>query len=229
MIEELKDLDSLSQSHDENLVKQWQLSTDLTSLSALLLGGGGSDNFHFGIQVKHLRGKMGYRFNAEFYPQSRQNWPFSQGRALDIVGTEILYLNSYQTGYLIRSGFGIERELKKDKGRSYIGVDLPLTYELVQVSAYNYWIDPISNELDGIGFNHNNVNVHNAGIGLVPFLGYEFYLGKRLGFNIEAKTDFNFLFGEAYLVEDNAQIVKSGQTFNFRIFPLLDFRIHYRI
>ena len=229
MVDELRDLDTLAKPSLDETFTQFQISADLTSISAGLLGGASQDNFHFGIQAKYLRNKLGYRFQLEYYPQSKVSWFFSPGRAIDLQGDEVLYLNSFQQGRMIRSRFGIERQLKQAKGRSYIGMDMPVSYEFVTIDAFNYWLDPVQNELVGTGFNNNSVTVHNVGVGFVPFLGYEFHVGNRLGFNIEAKADFNLMFGEGYFIADNADITKSGQTFNFRTFPLLNFRIHYRI
>jgi len=97
------------------------------------------------------------------------------------------------------------------------------------VSAFNYLEDPNSNEPSDLSFQARTEVVKSAGLGLVPFIGYEVRAGKRLGFNLEAKADFNVMFGEGYFIDNNAIITKSGTLFNFRTFPLLDFRIHYRI
>ncbi len=70
MVDELKDLDT---SSIEEPFSQFQISADITSITAGLLGGGGDGDFHFGIQAKYLRNKMGFRFQFEFYPQTTTN------------------------------------------------------------------------------------------------------------------------------------------------------------
>ncbi len=137
LVDELRDLDTLAKPSLNETLTQFQISADLTSISAGSLGDTSQDNFHFGIKAKYLRNKLGYRFQLEYYPQSKVSWFFSPDRAIDIQGDEVLYLNSFQQGRMIRSGFGIERQLKQVKGRSYFGMDMPVSYEFVNIDALN--------------------------------------------------------------------------------------------
>ena len=227
MVDELKDLDTLTQSSLVEPFSQFQISADLISITAGLLGGGGDGDFHFGIQAKYLRNKMGYRFQLEFYPQTTTNW--GNSRPIEIVGNEIIYLVVNENAQMLRSGFGIERGRPSKYGRSYYGIDMPITYQQNQLSAFTCLDDPSSDEPRSFSMTSNTEMIRYLGFGLRPFIGYEIHAGKRFGFNLKAKADFNFMVAEGYFVDDNAVITKSGQSFNFRTFPLLDFRIHYRI
>lgn len=224
MVDELKDLDT---SSIEEPFSQFQISADITSITAGLLGGGGDGDFHFGIQAKYLRNKMGFRFQFEFYPQTTTNW--GNSRLIGIVGNKIVYLVVNENTKMLRSGFGIERGRPSKYCRSYYGIDMPITYQPNQLSAFTYSDDPSADEPSSFSMTSNTETIRYAGFGLRPFIGYEIHAGKRFGFNLEAKADFNFMVAEGYFADDNAVINRSGQSFNFRTFPLLDFRFHYRI
>lgn len=234
-VQELSDYDndSTQVKTQTEVFKQFQISADLSAITAGLMGGVSPKNLHIGLQSKWLRNRLGYRFQIEFYPNSQYQYPFGHGPPVDIVGNEVVFLSRSTTGRLLRSGFGVEYQLSNKRNRTYMGIDIPVSYEHVTTSAHIYSVDVTGNDQVGGflgGFNQANSLVTNGfGVGSAPFFGYELRAGKRLGFNIETKLDFNLIFSEGVFVDNNATITKTGTNFYFRTFPLLDFRIHYRI
>ena len=58
-----------------------QISFDVSSMTAVLLGGNPESSFHLGLQVRRVIGNTAYRFTGEFYPQTRL-YPFFSNRML---------------------------------------------------------------------------------------------------------------------------------------------------
>jgi hypothetical protein len=69
-----------------------QISFDVSSMTAVLLGGNLESSFHLGLQVRRVIGNTAYRFTGEFYPQTRL-YPFFSNRMLEEAsGDEVRYL-----------------------------------------------------------------------------------------------------------------------------------------
>jgi hypothetical protein len=228
---ELQDFDVVS-SRPLNSYR-WQISADLTSFVAVLLGGTTYSTGHLGLGAKYRFGSHALRFQTEFYPNSRSTGWLGNQRVVSVNTSDVIYLHSSQTGRLIRSGFGLEKGWEKERGRFYILFDGILNGEQIDVYAYNRSV-PIDQvgEFSSDGwqsYNRSEQQYYSYGVGLIPGVGYEIYTWKHIGFTLEAKLDLNTTVSPAYQIDDNANILPSGRTVYFRTFPLLDFRIHYRI
>jgi hypothetical protein len=226
-MQELMDYESETATQAKVDSNTFYICADLTSIATGLMGGGSSENLHIGLQLRYLRKKIGFRFSTQYYPQTESF--FGNTRSIEVIGSEILTQSIMRNGKMVRVGFGIEFSNAKSFGRSYFGFDFPISYQNVQVGAFNSLQNPVSGEWTNIGTGNPQVGVNSTGVGLSPLLGIEIYSGERIGFNIEAKADFSLMIGEGYFIDDNAVVTKSGTTYNFRTFPLLNFRIHYRI
>jgi len=228
MESELQDFD-VETSRPENAYK-WQFSADLTSITAMLLGGNTYGSGHVGIGGKYRFGSHALRFQSEYYGNSNRNgWP-PVSRVVDVVNDELIYLMIYEQGTMVRSGFGLEKGWEKERRRFYLLADLLGNYEQIQISASNR--NTTAQDLNGgwqDTYNHSNATVNAFGLGITPGVGYEFYAWKHIGFTLEAKLDFTTTFSQGVFIDDSANILRNGRTIYFRTFPLLDFRIHYRI
>ncbi len=80
----------------KEIEKEFQVSLDVTSLTAAFMGANIGSNFHVGVQLKRVFGNTAFRFTGEYYPQSRLNSFFSSVMVEEIAGNEARYWVSEQ-------------------------------------------------------------------------------------------------------------------------------------
>lgn len=229
--QELSDSNAILKPVDQELSeveKEFQISFDVSSMTAVLLGGNTESSFHLGLQVKRVIGNTAYRFTGEFYPQTRL-YPFFSNRMLEEAsGDEVRYLVFNERSRILRLGFGLEKRKDLKWGKGYLGMDMSLIGETVDLSSTTYWESP-NDTTPTLSTNWNFRTVNSFGVGIAPLIGYEFQPWEHFGFNFEAKLDAMMMVAEGHQLDrEPAQINAAPRFYDFRSAPLLNLRVHYR-
>ena len=129
---------------------------------------------------------------------------------------------------MLRLGFGLEKRKDLKWGKGYLGMDMSLIGETVDLSSTTYWENPT----DSTPYLSNNWNlrtINSFGVALAPLIGYEFQPWEHFGFNLEAKLDAMMMVADGYKLDrETAEINAAPRVYDFRSAPLLNLRIHYR-
>ena len=111
---------------------EFQISFDVSSMTAVLLGGSPQSSFHLGVQAKRVVGNTAYRFTGEFYPQTKLQPFFSNTMLEEALGNEVRYLVFNEDGKMMRFGSGTEKRKEMSWGQAYLGMDMSLIGETVE-------------------------------------------------------------------------------------------------
>lgn len=233
--------EALGQSHivldsgvfvsEEHRKSKWTLGFDVTSLSSFLLGGYTAENTHFGLQVTRLRNEKALRFAASLYPQAfGEAFELSHRTPIEVQGKNIVYQNRNKDGYIVRTSFGFEKGWSAIKwGRRYIGTDFTANLLQGNVGSSQMTRNSETGEILDLSSDIVYKSFTSIGPGISPFIGYEFRVWKRFGFNMELKADVSALFGDPIGFDLNGNIVRHRIFYDIRVFPMAEFRLRYRL
>ncbi len=205
----------------------WMLKMDISSPIAQLAGSQNTADFHYGIQLKHVRVANGFRFTTEFYPDIDAGFFSHSTREVAVVNDNIQYIDIYTRTNVLRFGFGYERRFKKDWGVSYIGMDYNWQRSVSSLLTNSYQLNVALNEIDSIQPAHH-ARTRGFGMGLSPLVGCEIPIAGGFGISVEIKADVALSINEGYAIDDEGIITKTGAGYYFRTFPLLNCRLHYQ-
>ncbi|MEZ4721713.1 MAG: hypothetical protein R2813_07565 [Flavobacteriales bacterium] len=210
----------------------WSIGLDLSSITSGLLGGQTANSFHVGAQVKRRVAKNTIRFNSQYYPRTSFHFGFNPvDREVGIQAGHTIYMASEVQSELGRIGCGFDRGKESGVFRTYFGGDIWAHYENTSVSAWTYVEDNDSEtheRLEG-SQNGNRIRTSSFGPGLSPLMGIESDVDRKFGVSLEAKFDIALIAEQGYTIDDSADFIKTGYWYNFRTFPLLEFRLFYRL
>lgn len=195
---------------------EFQISFDVSSMTAVLLGGSPQSSFHLGVQAKRVVGNTAYRFTGEFYPQTKLQPFFSNTMLEEALGNEVRYLVFNEDGKMMRFGSGTEKRKEMSWGQAYLGMDMSLIGETVDLSSITYW-ETTNDTTLFLSNDWNFKRVNSFGMGLSPFIGYEFQPWKHFGFNLEAKLNAMMMVTEGYnLNRETAELTSAARVYDFR-------------
>lgn len=229
LVQDAIQMEEIDQPKEKEIEKEFQVSLDVTSLTAAFMGANIGSNFHVGLQLKRVFGNTAFRFTGEYYPQSRLNPFFSSVMIEEIAGNEARYLVFNEDGRMLRLGVGAENRKAFAWGQGYAGADVMLIGERIDFATTTYWKNP-SDSTPYLPMNWNYMQVNSVGVGLAPFIGFEFQPWKHLGFNLEATLDAMFMTGEGYNFNRETAVLSPGLRHYYFTWGsgLINARIHYR-
>jgi hypothetical protein len=220
-----------SSSVQTQLKPQWTIGLNVTTLGVFFLGGYAGQNGHFGLNIKRISGPKAIRFSASVFPQVFADYyNLSNSIPIEIQGQNVVYRNQNINGTIVRAGIGFERGWKSGKrGRRNVGCDLSVNMLRGYVQSYEIIRNLESREIIEWPLTIETKSYTSIGPGISPFVGYEFHAWKRLGFNLELKADLTAFFGDPIGFDQNGNMVRHRIFYDMRMFPLAEFRMHYRL